>query len=257
MPLIFILFFQVFWTLKWNPVLVDHFQEILFPDSLSFPGCGHEVVRVGVYHAQSGEQSLLRGWWPQCPLWRKCEGHGDFHRLCKVMPAVLRNHPHPSHRPGPLGSTVQQWGGLQPAWVLSLPSEWGQWRRARGGAVCPFSRSLMLTSLCVFWREVVAYDDPKIPLFNTDVDNLEGKPPPVFASEGKYRALKMDFSLPPSTYATMAIREVLKMDTSIKNQTQLNTSWLRWTVHRSERGCRPASDLLFWSFFKCWLMFGV
>jgi hypothetical protein len=99
-----------------------------------------------------------------------------------VMPAVLRNHPHPSHRPGPLGSTVQQWGGLQPAWVLSLPSEWGQWRRARGGAVCPFSRSLMLTSLCVFWREVVAYDDPKIPLFNTDVDNLEGKPPPVFAS---------------------------------------------------------------------------
>lgn len=60
-----------------------------------------------------------------------------------------------------------------------------------------------------------------------NVDNLEGKPPPVFASEGKYRALKMDFSLPPSTYATMAIREVLKMDTSIKNQTQLNTTWLR------------------------------
>lgn len=37
----------------------------------------------------------------------------------------------------------------------------------------------------MLWREVVAYDDPKIPLFNTDVDNLEGKPPPVFAS-GKF-----------------------------------------------------------------------
>lgn len=87
-------------------------------------------------------------------------------------------------------------------------------------------RKIIIRPQNVSWA-VVAYDDPKIPLFNTDVDNLEGKPPPVFASEGKYRALKMDFSLPPSTYATMAIREVLKMDTSIKNQTQLNTTWLR------------------------------
>ncbi|XP_054420414.1 pseudouridylate synthase 7 homolog [Pteronotus mesoamericanus] len=87
-------------------------------------------------------------------------------------------------------------------------------------------RKIIIRPQNVSW-EVVAYDDPKIPLFNTDVDNLEGKPPPVFASEGKYRALKMDFSLPPSTYATMAIREVLKMDTSIKNQTQLNTTWFR------------------------------
>ncbi|XP_053529166.1 pseudouridylate synthase 7 homolog isoform X1 [Artibeus jamaicensis] len=87
-------------------------------------------------------------------------------------------------------------------------------------------RKIIIRPQNVSW-EVVAYDDPKIPLFNTDVDNLEGKPPPVFASKGKYRALKMDFSLPPSTYATMAIREVLKMDTSIKNQTQLNTTWLR------------------------------
>ncbi|XP_027429822.1 pseudouridylate synthase 7 homolog isoform X3 [Zalophus californianus] len=87
-------------------------------------------------------------------------------------------------------------------------------------------RKIIIRPQNVSW-EVVAYDDPKIPLFNTDVDNLEGKPPPVFASEGKYRALKMDFSLPPSTYATMAIREVLKVDTSIKNQTQLNTTWLR------------------------------
>ncbi|XP_006882679.1 PREDICTED: pseudouridylate synthase 7 homolog [Elephantulus edwardii] len=87
-------------------------------------------------------------------------------------------------------------------------------------------RKIIIRPQNVSW-EVVAYDDPKIPLFNTDVDNLEGKPPPVFVSEGKYKALKMDFSLPPSTYATMAIREVLKMDTSIKNQTQLNTTWLR------------------------------
>ncbi|RXM92477.1 Pseudouridylate synthase 7-like [Acipenser ruthenus] len=78
----------------------------------------------------------------------------------------------------------------------------------------------------VSW-EVISYDDLKIPLVHTDVEKLEGKLPPVYPKEGQYRALRMEFSLPPSCYATMAIREVLKMDTSIKNQTQLNTVWLR------------------------------
>uniref|UniRef100_A0A8C8RQU7 Pseudouridylate synthase 7 homolog n=1 Tax=Pelusios castaneus TaxID=367368 RepID=A0A8C8RQU7_9SAUR len=87
-------------------------------------------------------------------------------------------------------------------------------------------RKIIIRPQNVSW-EVVAYDDPRIPLFNTDLDKLEGKPPPILATEGKFKALKMEFSLPPSTYATMAIREVLKMDTSIKNQTQLNTIWLR------------------------------
>ncbi|XP_056429513.1 pseudouridylate synthase 7 homolog isoform X2 [Hyla sarda] len=87
-------------------------------------------------------------------------------------------------------------------------------------------RKILIRPQDVSW-EVVSYDDPKISLVQTDIEKLEGKPLPVFITEGKYRALKMEFSLPPSTYATMAIREVLKMDTSIKNQTQLNTVWLR------------------------------
>ncbi|KAM5170215.1 pseudouridylate synthase 7 homolog isoform 1-T2 [Mantella aurantiaca] len=87
-------------------------------------------------------------------------------------------------------------------------------------------RKILIRPQDVSW-ETVLYDDPKIPLVGTDLEKLEGKPLPVFNKDGKYRALKMEFSLPPSTYATMAIREVLKMDTSIKNQTQLNTVWLR------------------------------
>ncbi|XP_048864939.1 pseudouridylate synthase 7 homolog isoform X2 [Brienomyrus brachyistius] len=86
-------------------------------------------------------------------------------------------------------------------------------------------RRILIRPRDVSW-EVSHYDDPRIPLVHTDVEKLEGKPPPVFPKEGKYRALRMEFSLPSSTYATMAIREVLKMDTSIKNQTQLNTTWL-------------------------------
>ncbi|XP_013921935.1 PREDICTED: pseudouridylate synthase 7 homolog [Thamnophis sirtalis] len=87
--------------------------------------------------------------------------------------------------------------------------------------------SFFKISLYFYKRELIEYDDPKIPLFTTDLDKLEGKTPAALATGGKYKALKMEFSLPPSAYATMAIREVLKVDTSIKSQSQLNTTWLR------------------------------
>ncbi|XP_013872268.1 pseudouridylate synthase 7 homolog [Austrofundulus limnaeus] len=83
-------------------------------------------------------------------------------------------------------------------------------------------RRVIIRPTDVSW-EVIRYDDPKISLVHSDFEKLKNKPPPVFNKEGKYRALKMEFSLPPSTYATMAIREVLKLDTSIKKQTELNT----------------------------------
>ncbi|XP_075996852.1 pseudouridylate synthase 7 homolog [Genypterus blacodes] len=86
-------------------------------------------------------------------------------------------------------------------------------------------RRILIRPSDVSW-EVIQYDDPKISLVHSDVEKLDNKPAPVFNKEGKFQALRMEFSLPPSTYATMAIREVLKMDTSIKKQTQLNTTWL-------------------------------
>ncbi|XP_034735894.1 pseudouridylate synthase 7 homolog isoform X1 [Etheostoma cragini] len=85
-------------------------------------------------------------------------------------------------------------------------------------------RRIIIRPSDVSW-EVIKYDDPRVSLVHSDLEKLENKPPPVFNEEGKYRALRMEFSLPPSTYATMAIREVLKLDTSIKKQTQLNTTW--------------------------------
>ncbi|KAM6937289.1 pseudouridylate synthase 7 homolog [Xenentodon cancila] len=85
-------------------------------------------------------------------------------------------------------------------------------------------RRVLIRPTNVSW-EVIHYDDPRISLVHTDFEKLENKAGPVFNKEGKYQALRMEFSLPPSTYATMAIREVLKLDTSIKKQTQLNTAW--------------------------------
>ncbi len=43
-------------------------------------------------------------------------------------------------------------------------------------------------------------------------------------SEGSLTALKVEFSLPSSCYATMALREVLKEDTSSAHQSTLNTA---------------------------------
>ncbi|CAH1265050.1 PUS7 [Branchiostoma lanceolatum] len=70
---------------------------------------------------------------------------------------------------------------------------------------------------------VMHYDDVKISLMLTDKDILDGKEAPVAASDGKMKALKVEFTLPPSTYATMALREILKTDTSSGHQAMLNT----------------------------------
>ncbi|XP_056137761.1 pseudouridylate synthase 7 homolog [Lampris incognitus] len=98
------------------------------------------------------------------------------------------------------------------------------WHKVKDYSLAGAYRRVLVRPSDVSW-EVIQYDDPRIPLIHTDVEKLEDKPGPVFNKEGKYQALRMEFSLPPSCYATMAIREVLKMDTSIKNQTQLNTTW--------------------------------
>ena len=45
---------------------------------------------------------------------------------------------------------------------------------------------------------------------------------PIHAG-AKDKALKVEFSLPSGAYATMAIRELLKMDTSSHYQSQLNS----------------------------------
>ena len=44
----------------------------------------------------------------------------------------------------------------------------------------------------------------------------------VDTTVGSLKALKVEFTLPPASYATMAIRELIKMETSPSFQTSLN-----------------------------------
>ena len=70
--------------------------------------------------------------------------------------------------------------------------------------------------------KIVEYDDYCIPLLLSDMDLMNGKKLPE-SSAGKYKALILEFSLPPSSYATMLIREITKLDTSTHTNIGLNT----------------------------------
>ncbi|CAH1784910.1 unnamed protein product [Owenia fusiformis] len=84
-------------------------------------------------------------------------------------------------------------------------------------------RRLLVKPTDVLW-ETYEYDDVTIPLANSDLDKLNGAADHVSVQGGKYKALKVEFTLPSSTYATMAIREILKSDTSAAHQATLNIS---------------------------------
>lgn len=74
------------------------------------------------------------------------------------------------------------------------------------------------------------YDDPTLPLTLSDAERLEGKSEPMSLEKGASAALRIEFSLPASTYATMLLREVTKEDTTKHRQRELNkadNAWLR------------------------------
>ncbi|CAG5042579.1 unnamed protein product [Parnassius apollo] len=73
----------------------------------------------------------------------------------------------------------------------------------------------------VCWR-VVRYDEPYCDLLLSDLQELRGDTTTGEKEDGKFKAFLLTMSLPASSYATMALRELLKVDTSNDNQAQQN-----------------------------------
>ncbi|XP_071455236.1 pseudouridylate synthase 7 homolog [Hetaerina americana] len=85
------------------------------------------------------------------------------------------------------------------------------------------------------WRSV-HYNDVTVELIQSDLQKVNGEdiPPPL--NEGRYKGVIVDICLPSSSYATMALRELLKCDSSLQHQIFLNNYYsLKWEEKTEKR----------------------
>lgn len=68
---------------------------------------------------------------------------------------------------------------------------------------------------------VLRYTDPDVPLAQADEDKLLGLEPSAAVEDGRFLALQVALQLGTAAYATMALREVTKTETSSHFQTSL------------------------------------
>nr|KAG5701897.1 hypothetical protein BaRGS_014962 [Batillaria attramentaria] len=114
------------------------------------------------------------------------------------------------------------------AWYKSLLEEDGfdinnMQRKQKDFSLPGAYRTVVVHPRDMEWQ-TFQYDDYTIPLALSDLERLNKEPEPVSLPDGKLRAVSVTFTLPSSSYATMALREVLKADTSPAHQTSLNTA---------------------------------
>ena len=81
-------------------------------------------------------------------------------------------------------------------------------------------RHILLKPSNVSWKSV-QHSDMNEDLLVSDIDILSGKSPHKESDgSGSLRALLIDLTLPSSTYATMALRELMKIDMCKGNQSK-------------------------------------
>lgn len=68
---------------------------------------------------------------------------------------------------------------------------------------------------------MLRYTDPDVALAQADEDKLLGFDPPAVVEDGKFMALQIELTLGTAAYATMALREVTKTETSSQFQSGL------------------------------------
>jgi len=83
---------------------------------------------------------------------------------------------------------------------------------------------------------VLRYTDPDVALAQADEDKLLGFDPPAVVEDGKFMALQINITLGTAAYATMALREITKTETSSHFQTNLTNAAEDQKYRGSEAG---------------------
>ena len=74
------------------------------------------------------------------------------------------------------------------------------------------------------WR-FISHSEPDEDILVSDFDIIEGKQPKESVQGGEYQSLLVEFSLNSSTYATMALREAMKIDLGKGSQSMLTEKY--------------------------------
>ncbi|XP_012526540.1 pseudouridylate synthase 7 homolog isoform X2 [Monomorium pharaonis] len=82
-------------------------------------------------------------------------------------------------------------------------------------------RNILEVPTNLTWK-IMHYENKHDDLILSDIDEMKKVTPPQDKPDGKYKALIIEMCLKSSSYATMALREVLKNDTSAETQATLS-----------------------------------
>ncbi|XP_031640468.1 pseudouridylate synthase 7 homolog [Contarinia nasturtii] len=93
-------------------------------------------------------------------------------------------------------------------------------RKQKGYSLTGAYRKAFIKLVDLNWY-FMNYDTETDVLIQSDVEKIRGEAEPKSMENGKQKALILTFTLPSSSYATMALREIMKCDTSVANQVQL------------------------------------
>ncbi|KAJ3047336.1 multisubstrate pseudouridine synthase 7 [Rhizophlyctis rosea] len=111
---------------------------------------------------------------------------------------------YPKHRVGEVYGKVMARDGLDPNDME---------RKQKSAHLKGSYRKVIAKPTSVDWK-LFRYNDAHIPLSQTDLDREKDKPAPESIPDGKHLAIVLELTLKQSQYATMALREAMKMSTA-------------------------------------------